>query len=291
MSGSAHLHIRTSHKNDTAGGALRCKFQPRGFWSLFITKYERRSAAGLLDPSWSFVARVFDSSPSGVAGLFDISAPVLCNFVLKLAEDCEFASLNGKALDCRRNSTFGRRGLGLSGGRGLSSGRAMVGVHRGCGGDGRLVHEGYVGRRTARDRVDLTASNFAVWDDDAVKAALDCASSWVKDLRYVKSLSGHWKFHLASGLSGVPQDFHRIDFHDSDWGTLPEFLHRLLHLGWQELAQEKAARQRDKEKVKSKISKLWRFFKSQKAASSTAPPEDDDEDEPDPSHLDDSSDD
>jgi len=30
-----------------------------------------------------------------------------------------------------------------------------------------------------------------------------------------------------------------------------------------ELAQEKAARLRDKQKVKSKISKLWRFFKSQ----------------------------
>ncbi|KAJ8438200.1 hypothetical protein Cgig2_001918 [Carnegiea gigantea] len=58
-----------------------------------------------------------------------------------------------------------------------------------------------------------------------------------------------------------------------------------------ELAQEKAARQRDKEKVKSKISKLWKFFKSQQAGSSTAPPEDDDEDDPDPSHQGDSSDD
>lgn len=29
-----------------------------------------------------------------------------------------------------------------------------------------------------------------------------------------------------------------------------------------ELAQEKTAKQRDKEKVMSKISKLWRFFKS-----------------------------
>ena len=58
-----------------------------------------------------------------------------------------------------------------------------------------------------------------------------------------------------------------------------------------ELAQEKAARHRDKEKVKSKISKLWRFFKSQQAGSSAAPPEDDDEDEPDSSHLGDSSDD
>ncbi|KAJ8444541.1 hypothetical protein Cgig2_000820 [Carnegiea gigantea] len=58
-----------------------------------------------------------------------------------------------------------------------------------------------------------------------------------------------------------------------------------------ELAQEKAARQRDKEKVKSKISKLWKFFKSQQVGSSTALPEDDDEDDPDPSHLGDSSDD
>ena len=61
-----------------------------------------------------------------------------------------------------------------------------------------------------------------------------------------------------------------------------------------ELAQEKAARQRDKEKVKSKISKLWRFIKSRQAGSSTTPPdttpsEDDDEDEPDPSDLGDSS--
>ena len=57
------------------------------------------------------------------------------------------------------------------------------------------------------------------------------------------------------------------------------------------LAQEQYNIQRDKEKVKSKISKLWRFFKSQQFGSSTAPPEDDDEDEPDPSHLGDSSDD
>jgi len=56
-----------------------------------------------------------------------------------------------------------------------------------------------------------------------------------------------------------------------------------------ELAQEKAARQRDKEKVKSKMSKLWKFFKSQQVGSSTTPPEDDDEDDPDPLHLGDSS--
>jgi len=61
-----------------------------------------------------------------------------------------------------------------------------------------------------------------------------------------------------------------------------------------ELTQEKAARQRDKEKVKSKICKLWRFFKSQQVGSSIAPPdttpsEDNDEDESDPSDLGDSS--
>ncbi|KAJ8444141.1 hypothetical protein Cgig2_029916 [Carnegiea gigantea] len=61
-----------------------------------------------------------------------------------------------------------------------------------------------------------------------------------------------------------------------------------------ELAQEKAAKQRDKEKVKSKMSKLWRFFKSQQAGSSTVPPDttlsgNDDKDELDMSDLGDSS--
>jgi len=54
-------------------------------------------------------------------------------------------------------------------------------------------------------------------------------------------------------------------------------------------AQEQYNIKRDKEKVKSKVSKLWRFFKSQQAESSTSLPEDDDEDELDPSHLGDSS--
>lgn len=53
-----------------------------------------------------------------------------------------------------------------------------------------------------------------------------------------------------------------------------------------ELAQEKVARQRDKENIKNKISKFWRFFKSQQAGPSTTlpdmtPAEDDDEDKPD----------
>ena len=53
-----------------------------------------------------------------------------------------------------------------------------------------------------------------------------------------------------------------------------------------DLAQAKTMRQRDKMKVKSKMSKMWRFFKSQQAGTSTAPPEttpleDDDEDDVD----------
>ena len=50
------------------------------------------------------------------------------------------------------------------------------------------------------------------------------------------------------------------------------------------MAQEKVARLQDKKKVKSKMSKIWRFFKSQQAGSSTTPLdttplEDDDEDD------------
>jgi len=53
-----------------------------------------------------------------------------------------------------------------------------------------------------------------------------------------------------------------------------------------DLAQAKTMRQQDKMKVKSKMSKMWRFFKSQQAGTSTAPPEttpleDDDEDDVD----------
>jgi len=50
--------------------------------------------------------------------------------------------------------------------------------------------------------------------------------------------------------------------------------------------QERAMRQREKKKVKSKMSKLWRFFKSQQAGPSmalpdTTPSEDNDEDDVD----------
>ncbi|CAO2816155.1 unnamed protein product [Amaranthus hypochondriacus] len=72
-----------------------------------------------------------------------------------------------------------------------------------------------------RNKVDSSASNLATWDDNAVAEALNCAFSWVKGLPFVKSLSGHWKFHLASGPSGVPQNFYHSEFHDKDWGTVP----------------------------------------------------------------------
>lgn len=72
-----------------------------------------------------------------------------------------------------------------------------------------------------RSKVDLSASKLAIWDDNAVAAALNCASSWVKGLPFVKSLSGCWKFHLASGPSCVPLKFYYGDFDDNDWGTVP----------------------------------------------------------------------
>lgn len=64
-------------------------------------------------------------------------------------------------------------------------------------------------------------ANSAVWNDDAVNGALDSASFWVKSLPYVKSLSGHWKFFLASRPSKVPEKFYDSAFHDSEWKTLP----------------------------------------------------------------------
>ncbi|KAJ8419761.1 hypothetical protein Cgig2_027676 [Carnegiea gigantea] len=58
--------------------------------------------------------------------------------------------------------------------------------------------------------------------------------------------------------------------------------------------EEEVTAKWEKKEVKSKMSKLWRLFKSQQAGSSTGPPdtiplEDDNEDEPDTTDLDDSS--
>ncbi|XWS65492.1 hypothetical protein CRYUN_Cryun05aG0117500 [Craigia yunnanensis] len=72
-----------------------------------------------------------------------------------------------------------------------------------------------------RNKVDLSVSNSAVWNDDAVQRALDSAAFWVKGLPFVKSLSGYWKFLLASNPTVVPKNFYESSFQDSDWETLP----------------------------------------------------------------------
>ncbi|KAK9682803.1 hypothetical protein RND81_10G097500 [Saponaria officinalis] len=80
-----------------------------------------------------------------------------------------------------------------------------------------------------RSKIDLSVSSLAVWDDNAVSAALECASSWVKGLPFVKSLSGYWKFNLASGPSSVPPNFYYSDFRDDAWGTVPVPLNWEMH--------------------------------------------------------------
>ncbi|KAF3434286.1 hypothetical protein FNV43_RR25389 [Rhamnella rubrinervis] len=72
-----------------------------------------------------------------------------------------------------------------------------------------------------RNKVNFLVANSAVWNDDAVNGALDSASFWVKGLPFVKSLSGYWKFFLASCPSKVPENFYDSAFHDSEWETLP----------------------------------------------------------------------
>ncbi|GAB4852088.1 hypothetical protein Ancab_016278 [Ancistrocladus abbreviatus] len=72
-----------------------------------------------------------------------------------------------------------------------------------------------------RSRMNFLLSNSAVWNDDAVSAALDSASLWVKGLPFVMSLSGYWNFYLAHAPSSVPVNFYHSDFQDSTWGTLP----------------------------------------------------------------------
>lgn len=64
-------------------------------------------------------------------------------------------------------------------------------------------------------------ANSAVWNDDAVHGALDSAAFWVKDLPFIKSLSGYWKFLLAPSPNKVPENFYDSGFQDFDWGTLP----------------------------------------------------------------------
>ncbi|XP_060675470.1 uncharacterized protein LOC125421374 [Ziziphus jujuba] len=72
-----------------------------------------------------------------------------------------------------------------------------------------------------RNKVNYLVANSAVWNDDAVDRALDSAAFWVRGLPFVKSLSGYWRFFLASSPSKVPENFHDSAFHDSEWKTLP----------------------------------------------------------------------
>jgi len=72
-----------------------------------------------------------------------------------------------------------------------------------------------------RNKVDFLVSQSAVWNDDAVQGSLDCAAFWVKDLPFVKSLSGYWKFFIADRPSNVPTNFYETEFHDSEWKNLP----------------------------------------------------------------------
>ncbi|KAK7283944.1 hypothetical protein RIF29_13694 [Crotalaria pallida] len=72
-----------------------------------------------------------------------------------------------------------------------------------------------------RNKVDYLVSKSAVWNDDAVDEGLDCCKFWVKDLPFVKSLSGYWKFFLADSPSTVPNKFFESKFQDSEWKNLP----------------------------------------------------------------------
>lgn len=64
-------------------------------------------------------------------------------------------------------------------------------------------------------------ANSAVWNEDAVSAALVNAASWVEGLPYVKSLAGYWKFFMATSPEDVPTNFHESAFQDSGWESLP----------------------------------------------------------------------
>lgn len=72
-----------------------------------------------------------------------------------------------------------------------------------------------------RSKVDYLVSKSATWNDDAVHGALDSAAFWVKDLPFVKSLSGYWKFFFATSPTSVPIKFYESEFQDAEWNNLP----------------------------------------------------------------------
>lgn len=69
--------------------------------------------------------------------------------------------------------------------------------------------------------MDFLVAKSAIWNDDAVHGGLDSASFWVKGLPFVKSLSGYWRFFLASSPKMVPENFYDMAFQDFEWETLP----------------------------------------------------------------------
>lgn len=72
-----------------------------------------------------------------------------------------------------------------------------------------------------RNKVNHLIANSAVWDDGAVSLALDSAALWVKGLPFVQSLSGDWKFFLATTPTSAPRNFYEVPFEDSSWESLP----------------------------------------------------------------------
>ncbi|XP_024380788.1 uncharacterized protein [Physcomitrium patens] len=72
-----------------------------------------------------------------------------------------------------------------------------------------------------RSHTDFRAAEEAVWEEEAVEAALQSADSWIQGLEYVCSLAGLWKFHLACCPEEVPEQFSSVGFDDSSWGSLP----------------------------------------------------------------------
>lgn len=72
-----------------------------------------------------------------------------------------------------------------------------------------------------RRNVNYLNAGTAVWNDDAVRSALESAALWSKGLPYTKSLSGYWKFLLAPSAESVPEKFYDIHFDDAHWDALP----------------------------------------------------------------------
>ncbi|KAJ3688746.1 hypothetical protein LUZ61_017910 [Rhynchospora tenuis] len=72
-----------------------------------------------------------------------------------------------------------------------------------------------------RNNVKYSNAEHAVWNDDAVSAALESAAQWIKGLPFVRSLSGYWRFLFTPSPSKVPLNFYECGFNDSNWDSLP----------------------------------------------------------------------